>query len=141
MADKKSKFGLGLIVGVIGGALAGIFLSPKSGRENREAVSKKINELKEAMDKGELQEKVKEIFGDVSDRSVKFYNEARDEVMSRLDTLRDRAEDIDRDKYIKLVNQSIDDLKEKNKLPGDKLKKIKDYFIADWNKLTKSSKK
>lgn len=95
----KSKFGLGLILGIVGGALAGLFLSPKSGQENREAIAKKIEELK------------------------KTYKE------------------IDRDKYIKIVNEAIEVVKEERQIPTDSLQKLKDYFIADWNKAVKDQSK
>jgi len=47
MSDQKSssKLGLGLIMGTVIGAITAFFLSPKSGKENREEVMKKVREL------------------------------------------------------------------------------------------------
>ena len=45
--DNKSKFGIGLAVGVfIGGVLALLF-TPKSGKENRQIIKAKIVQLKD----------------------------------------------------------------------------------------------
>ena len=51
MADKKdskmgSKMGAGLVLGMLLGAVGGILFSPKSGKENREAMTNKMNDKK-----------------------------------------------------------------------------------------------
>jgi gas vesicle protein len=73
MADEKksSKLGLGILIGTVIGGLAAFFLSPKSGEENREKVTKKIKQLQKLIKDQHIDEKVKEIFGDVSDEEKK----------------------------------------------------------------------
>ena len=40
MSDRRSSIPLGLLVGAIAGAVAGILLAPKSGKETREDLKK-----------------------------------------------------------------------------------------------------
>ena len=45
--DSSISFGVGLLAGVIGGIAAAVLLTPKSGKENRELICKKIGDLVE----------------------------------------------------------------------------------------------
>ena len=45
MVSKKSKFGIGLVLGALGGALAGLFLAPKSGKQTQSDAKKAIKGL------------------------------------------------------------------------------------------------
>ena len=42
MVSKKSKFGIGLVLGALGGALAGLFLAPKSGKQTQSEAKRLI---------------------------------------------------------------------------------------------------
>ncbi len=46
MVSKKSKFGIGLVLGALGGALAGLFLAPKSGKQTQNEAKKAFKGLK-----------------------------------------------------------------------------------------------
>ena len=45
MAQKKSHFGIGMAVGAVAGAVAGLFLAPKAGKELREDAMKMYKKL------------------------------------------------------------------------------------------------
>src|SRR5438046_1089883 len=126
--NKNSKSGLGLMFGIIIGAIGGVFLAPKSGKENREAVAKKMGEMKEMIVSGEVQEKVKKIFGDVSEESIRFYNRAREEVMEGLETLKS----MDGDDYAAMVQDIVENIKESTKTSAEKISRLKDQLIKDW---------
>ena len=132
---KASGFGLGVLIGSALGALAGFFLSPKSGEENREAVLKKIKELKKQVEDMEIDRKVKEIWGDVSEDGKKTYVKARKQLIKKLDLLQDKWQEFSFEKYVKLVEDSIDEAKSETKQTADKLLKLKDLFVKDWNKV------
>ena len=126
---------MGVLIGSALGALAGFFLSPKSGEENREAVLKKIKELKKQVEDMEIDKKVKEIWGDVSEDGKKTYVKARKELIKKLDLLQDKWQEFSFEKYVKLVEDSIDEAKSETKQTADKLLKLKDLFVRDWNKV------
>ena len=131
---------MGVLIGSALGALAGFFLSPKSGEENREAVLKKIKELKKEVEKMEIDKKVKEIWGDVSEDGKKTYVKARKQLIKKLDLLQDKWQEFSFEKYVKLVEDSIDEAKSETKQTADKLLKLKELFVRDWNKVFGESK-
>jgi gas vesicle protein len=128
MANRDTKMGLGLVLGLVVGALGGIFLAPKSGKENRDAVAKKWGELQEMIDSGEMQEKVQKIFGDVSDESMRLYANAREGVLKGIEEMKN----MDSDDYARLVQNVIDKVKEGTKANADKLAKLREDLIKDW---------
>jgi len=135
--QKNSKMGLGLVLGVVVGAIGGIFLAPKSGKENREAAAKKIGEVKDLIESGEMKKKIEDVFGEISEESVRVYNDVRDEVMNRIEHMKNMtAED-----YAEVVQTVIDKVKEGTKIGSDKMLKLKDQFIEDYPEVEQEVKK
>lgn len=132
---KPSRFGLGVIIGSILGGLAAFFLSPKSGEENREEVLKKIQALKKEIEKMEIEKKVKEVWGNVTEDGKKTFVKARKEIVKKIDELQERWQEFDRDKYVKLVEDAVEDAKTETKQTAEKLLKLKELFVRDWNKV------
>lgn len=132
---KVAPFGLGVLVGSVLAGLAAFFMSPKSGKENREAVMKKVSELKKDIEKMELDKKVKEVWGDVTEDGKKTFTKAKKNLLNKLDEVQDMWEDFDSAKYMKMVESSVDDAKTGAKDTAEKLKKLKDLFVRDWNKV------
>lgn len=134
--DKKAApFGLGVVIGTVLGGLAAFFMSPKSGKENREAVMKKVSELKKDIEKMELDKKVKEVWGEVTEDGKKTFIKAKKSLLKSLDELQDKWEDFDREKYVKMVENSVENAKEGTKDTAEKLMKLKEMFVRDWNKV------
>lgn len=130
--NKTSKLGIGLVLGSIIGGLAAFFFSPKSGKENRELVSKKIHEIKVMIEEKKVQERVKEIYGDVTEEGTRIYTIARDEMNTRLDELKKSMDEIDMNRYRAMVNDVIDRVKEESQESGDRIAKLRDYFMNKW---------
>ena len=137
MSDKKdSKFSAGLLIGAVLGGAAALFLSPKSGKENRKLVAKKIKELQETLNDTELQKTVKEIFGDVTDEGKKMYKEARKDLAKRLEGIQDKLEDFDHEKYTAMVGDVVEDVKGQVKGSSKHIDSLKKYLLDNWQKLT-----
>lgn len=73
MADNKSDFLTGLIVGGLIGAALGILFAPKSGKESREDIARKADELMAKAQEGyeKAAEKYSEMTGVESFRDYK----------------------------------------------------------------------
>lgn len=130
--NKSSKFGFGLIVGTVLGALAGIFLAPQSGKENREMVLEVVEKLKKNIDKMAIDKKVKEIWGEVSEEGVRVYTQVRKGLLVKLEEFRDKWEEIDKEKYISLVEDAVESAKKNSSTTAEKLAKLKKAFVKDW---------
>ena len=137
MADKNnSKFGAGLVIGAIIGGATAFLLSPKNGKENRKLLGKKIKEFQDSLADTEIQENVKNIFGDVTDEGMKMYKSARKDLAARLEDVKDKLEEFDHDKYISMVDDVLDDVKGQMKTSSKHIDSLKGYLLENWNALT-----
>lgn len=132
--QKKSRFGIGVIFGAVLGSLAAFFLSPKSGKENREMVLQKLEDIKKLLQNKSLDEIVIEIFGKVTEEGKRLYTLARAEMNTRLDSMKESVEDIDRDKYTQLVDDVIERLKKEADATKERLAKLRDFLMNRWGK-------
>jgi len=139
---RSSNFGIGLLLGAIGGALAGLFLAPKAGKLLRQDAKKKYAKLLKVMKDNEVDKKVKQVFGKVTKESKKLYIEVKEELMVALANLKEQVEEIDRPTYVKKVEETIGKLKSPlSKQSVTAAKKLKDSLSKDWDKLAKAAKK
>ncbi len=139
--NKSSKFGIGLLLGTVVGGLAALFLSPNSGEENRKLIAKKVKELEKLLEDAELDKKVKEIFGEVSEEAKDIYKKTKKELIKRLSELKETVENIDREKYEKVVNETVEIIKKEVKKEGKEMEKLKDELLKEWKKLEIKKKK
>ncbi len=143
MADdnKSSKFGLGLLFGTVLGGLAALFLTPTTGKQNRELVAKKIKELEELLKDSHIDEKVKEIFGEVTEEAKAMYLKAKKDTVKRLAELKETVENIDRKKYEEVVKETVEILKKEAKREGKEMDRLKESLFKEWKKLEVKKKK
>ncbi|PIS15683.1 hypothetical protein COT62_02385 [Candidatus Roizmanbacteria bacterium CG09_land_8_20_14_0_10_41_9] len=132
---KSSKFGLGLLLGTVIGGITALFLSPNTGEENREIVAKKIQDLKKLMEEKEVDKKVKEIFGEVTEEAKNLYLRAKEELIEALAHLKESIENIDREKYMMVVEDVMKKVQKETKKEVKQLEKLKNHLLDEWNKL------
>ena len=138
---KPSKFRAGLTIGAIIGGITAFFLAPKSGKENREDAKKKFEELKALMIEKEVDKKVIEIFGQLSEEAKELYLLAKDELAKRLSELKETVESMDKEKYMKVVEEVVQSFKTQGKGKSFNLDKLKKDLASQWEKLKKSEVK
>ncbi|MFA5137004.1 MAG: hypothetical protein WC489_06485 [Patescibacteria group bacterium] len=143
MADdkKSSKFGIGVLIGTVIGGLTALFLTPTTGEENRKLVAQKIKDLEDLLQDTELDKKVKEIFGEATDEARNLYLKAKKNTIKRLAELKETVENIDREKYEKVVKETIDILKKEVKREAKDMEKLKEALLKEWKKLEVKKKK
>lgn len=134
MSDQKpsSKLGLGLIMGTIIGGITAFFLSPKSGKENREEVLKKVKGLEEWLKEKEVDVKLKEIYGEATEEGRKLFEFVRKEIIMLMGDVKERIEDFDKEKYEKMINDVMDRAKKETKTTVQKLEKMKNHLLKQW---------
>ena len=134
MSDQKSssKLGLGLIMGTVIGAITAFFLSPKSGKENREEVMKKVRELEEWLKEKEVDVKLKEIYGEATEEGRKLFEFVRKEITMVMGEVKEKIEDFDKEKYEKMIENVMDKAKKETKTTVQKLEKMKSHLLKQW---------
>ena len=113
--SSDSKLLLGLIVGATAGAVAGLLLAPASGKETRETISEKANELKGDLDKkfNDLSQKIKDLDGDSLAEFKEKFNEVKASVKERYDKVAEKVKDLETD-----LSAKIETLKKEGKKVG-----------------------
>ncbi|MDA1316843.1 MAG: hypothetical protein O3B87_02345 [bacterium] len=139
--SNKSKFGATLLIGALLGGIAAFFLSPKSGKENREMAKKKWAQLHLTLKTKTKEEIVKELFGSVTEQGKKLYEMAQKEMNSRLDTLKEKYPDIDKGKYMDVVKEVLTRLQEEKDATKDQLGSLGEFLKSRWETITTEGKK
>lgn len=127
--ENGSKFGVGLLIGAALGGIAALFLSPKSGKENRDMVKKKWDEFMSYLDEAEVEKKAKQIYGTVSEESKRVYLAVQKESKARMNEMRTAIDELDIEGYKKMVTNVIDQVK-KEGVNADMIQKSKDYLLS-----------
>jgi gas vesicle protein len=116
--SQKNNFGIGVLVGAITGAIAGILLAPKSGKEARE----------------DLKQFATETFEGAKD----LYAKANESMKVKIAALKRAGARIDQKKYATLVNEVISELKEDFAVTKEVASSVKDELSKDWSKVKKA---
>ena len=143
MQEQRSGFWpmlAGLVVGATAGATAMFFLSPRSGKANRQLMRRKMEELSDYVESesAALSERVYEIFGEVNNITTSLYNDARRLWEAQVRTFEKSVDKIDKKSYQEMVDNVIESLQVDKKYTNDDLSKIKRYLNSQWRKLAQS---
>ena len=134
-SPSSSKFGLGILFGTVIGGLVAFFLSPNSGPENQKLIAKKIKELEKILEEGNLEGKVKEIFGEATDEATGIYKKAKKNFIKELAEVKGTIENLDREKVTEVANGTVEILKKEVKHEGKEMEKLKAELAKEWKKL------
>ena len=129
-SNKSSKFGLGLILGAVTGAIATFFLTPTTGEENRKKAVELYEKVKEMAEDGKLDEKAQELFGEVTEEGKRLIAEVRSEVLTKLDELKSEMGTFDKVKFTKFVDSTIAQVGDRVKASSEQMEKLRDQLMA-----------
>ena len=127
MSTQRSKFGIGFIVTALTGVLAGLLLSEKPGKRLRSQTKKEYEKLKNMMEEKNVDEAVREIFGKITSESRSAFIKTRKYLTVELADLKEDFSTIDKDKYKKLIDNTIDKVRDDKKIPEDGVSKLAKY--------------
>ena len=113
--NNGTSFLAGFLMGALGGVVAGLLLAPKSGKEMRADIAKVSKELGL---------KVKN-----------EYLEARALMKEKIELLAEAGKKVDREKYMTLVNEVVEELKESGKVASSTAKKVGTLLADDWSEV------
>lgn len=109
-----------LLAGILG-AITGLLLAPKSGRETRKELEAWVKKLKTDLKKGK-----------------KTGEKIVDEVVQRVAKLKETGQGIDKNKYGQLVDEIVADFKAKGKIKKQNIDKLKTRLKRDWRLVSRA---
>ena len=118
MSKETNSFLKGLGLGVVAGAVTGILLAPKSGKETREDIKK--------------------VATDIKGKAEDIYSDAKKKLEKKVKAVKDLGNKIDEKKYSSLVNEIVDEYKSKDVLTSDSAKKLGTQLKKDWTTVKKA---
>lgn len=141
MSESTNKFWAalsGLVIGATAGAAAMFFLSPRSGKENRRLVKAKYEELADYVEeeKAIIEEKVKEIFGEVNELTVSLFKDAKKLWNTQVQAFEKSLDKIDKGRYQEMIDSVMEKLQGNKKYQNTDLAKMKRYLASEWKKFT-----
>jgi len=140
MSKNHGNFFLAGLLGAMAGAIGGFLLAPQSGKATRKDIVKLANKisLKIKTETTETKTRVEKIFGKISDEAIAKYNEIKDAVVAKVASLKTTGASIDKEKYIKVVDDVVSDFKSDLLATKTGTEKISEYLKKDWDKVKKA---
>ena len=140
MAKNSGKMLLAGLVGALAGAIGGLLFAPRSGKETREGIARMAKEISDQL-KNETEvttAKVKEVFGNASENARTKYNEIRDTLYAKVATIKSTGQEIDKEKYTKIVDEVVDSFKDDLNMAKNGVQKMADLLVKDWTKVKRA---
>lgn len=136
----KGSFFLAGLLGALAGAVGGLLLAPKSGEETRKDITKLAAEIskKVKIETDETKDRVKDIYGKATQEATDKYNEVKNAVIAKVATIKTTGSEIDKEKYIKVVDDVVDEFKADFMSSKNGAVKIAGYLKKDWEKVKKA---
>lgn len=140
MAKSTGKFFLAGIIGAVAGAVGGLLMAPKSGKETREDIMNLAMELSKTIktETVETKARVKEVFGKVTEEAIMKYDEIKNSVVGKVAAVKTAGEEINKEKYSKIVDDVVAEFKGDLDATKTGATKITTYFKKDWEKMKKA---
>jgi len=136
---KSGKF-LATLFGIAAGAIGGLLLAPKSGKETREDLKKMVMKLTKEVEGTvkSTKEKVEEVFGEASDQAMEKYKEIKSMVMNKVAEVKTAGKEIDKEKYVAIVEKVVDEYKSDLNTTKNGAMKLVAQLKKDWEKIKKA---
>ena len=138
--SKTGKLFFAGILGAMAGAVGGLLLAPQSGKKTRQEIVDLAEELalKVKTKADDTRDLIKDIYGKYSDEGKAKYLEIKDAVVLKVSTVKTAGENIDKEKYEKVVEDVVADFKDDLKATKNGSTKIVNYLKKDWEKIKKA---
>ncbi len=140
MAKNGSKFFLAGVIGALAGAVGGLLLAPQSGKKTRQEIADLADEITDRIKAkaDETRSQVKDIYGKYTEEGKAKYLEIKDAVVSKVAAVKTTGEEINKEKYGKVVEGVVEDFKEDIESTKASAEKIINYLKKDWEKIKKA---
>lgn len=141
MSSKRSgNMVLAGVIGAIAGAIGGLLLAPKSGKETRDEILKLAQNISKQIKTNaeDTETRAKQVFGEASKSAVDKYQQIRSTIISKVAAVKTAGNDIDKTNYSKIVDQVISEFKDDLAVTKLGASRMADQMKKDWEKVKKA---
>ena len=68
-----------------------------------------------------------------------MYSEVRKELIARMDEMKDKVDDFDADKYIGMIEDTVEEVRRETNDTVERASKLKKYLVGKWMKAEKNT--
>lgn len=138
--SKTGKFFLAGVLGAVAGAVGGLLFAPQSGKKTRQEIADLAEEitLKIKTKADDTRDQVKDIYGKYTEEGKAKYLEIKDTVVNKIAAVKTAGEELNKEKYGKVVEDVVADFKDDLEATKDSSTKIVAYLKKDWEKIKKA---
>lgn len=140
MGKQTGKFFLAGLFGALAGAVGGLLLAPKSGKETRKEIANLAADiaLKVKTKADDTRDQVKDVFGKYTEEGKAKFLEIKEKVINKVAAVKTAGEEINKEKYGKVVEDVVADFKSDLEASKDGSVKLINYLKRDWEKIKKA---
>lgn len=140
MAKTGGKIILAGLLGATAGAIGGLLLAPKSGKETRKDIANMAGDIAKKVKStaDETQDRVMEIYGNISKAAMDKYKEVSTMVVNKVAAVKTAGTDIDREKYSMIVDDVVSEFKDDFTATKNGATKMASFLKKDWEKVKKA---
>lgn len=124
---------LSYVVALVAGVSLGLLFAPKDGSALRKGLAKKVKNMAAGFTKNreQLQAEVEEIWGEVTDELEKDYKGLRNQLLSELDEVKNKAS-FTRRKYDELVEDIVDSYSDEKQWAHSSVNRLQKHIKNEW---------
>lgn len=128
------------LLGAVAGAIGGLLFAPQSGKETREDIAELAAKITKQVKTGisDTKDKVKEVFGNVTEEAIEKYKEIRSTIVDKVAALKTVGNEINKEKYGEIVDNIIDEFKDDFSATKNGAMKMANQMKKDWEKVKKA---
>jgi hypothetical protein len=126
-------------LGAAVGLVAVKMMSKDDKKKINDWVNAQMKKIDDILSSDELKDRVSSIYDSVDTNTKSLFSKMYQAFLAKVYTLRDKAEDIDKSKYNKLVEDFAQQLKSDGDFNDKQLKRLKDYLTQDYKMLVEKS--
>ena len=135
---KSGKF-LATLMGATIGVIGGLLFAPQSGKKTRDNLKKMLMKLTNEVEGTvkDTKEKVEEVFGEATEEAMNKYKKIKSAVMDKVADVKTAGKEIDREKYMMIVEDVLDEFKSDLNVTKTGTAKLMTQLKKDWEKIKK----
>jgi gas vesicle protein len=128
------------LLGAMAGAIGGLLFAPQSGKKTREEIAQMAKDISKQIKSSveDTEDKVKEVFGNANKMAMDKYKEIKTMAVNKVAALKGAGEEIDRDKYMDIVDDVVSEFKEDLSATKNGAVKMANQMKKDWEKVKKA---